>query len=96
MGLLPDNDNYLVTAIDFKDGNIYITLANGVIIGNPLHWFEWLEKAAPEQRANAEFAVLDVYFPDLDDGLDVESMLKGESITWAKIRKAEAEKQAGD
>jgi hypothetical protein len=91
MGLLPDNESYLVTAVDFKDGNVYVTLANGVVIGNPLKWFTWLEAATPEQRANVEFAVLDVYFPDLDDGLDVDSMLKGESITWAKIRKAEAE-----
>ena len=91
MGLLSDNASYLVTAIDFENSNIYVTLANGVMIGNPLKWFTWLEAATPEQRTHVEFAILDVYFPDLDDGLDVESMLKGESVTWAKIRKAEAE-----
>jgi hypothetical protein len=37
----------------------------------------WLEAAAPEQRANVEMYELSVYFPDLDDGLDVEEMMKG-------------------
>ena len=65
MGLLPDSERYLVTAVDFKDGNIYVSLANGVMIGNPLKWFRWLEAATPQQRAHVEFAILDVYFPDL-------------------------------
>jgi hypothetical protein len=93
--VFPDDDSSNVIAVDFKDGNVYLTLANGVIVGNPLHWFEWLKNATPEQRANIEMASCAVYFPDLDEGLDAEEMLKGKSITWAKIRKAEAE-AAGD
>jgi len=83
--VFPDDERSQVTAVDFKDGNVYVTLASGVMVGNPLHWFKWLEDATPDQRANTEFYFASVYFPDLDDGLDVESMLKGEAVTWDKL-----------
>ena len=66
-----------VSAVEFKDEMVYLHLADGRIIGNPLEWHPWLAGATPEQRANIELFELSVYFPDLDDGLDVEEMMKG-------------------
>jgi hypothetical protein len=42
-----------------------------------MEWHPWLEAASLEQRANVEMYQLSVYFPDLDDGLDVDEMMKG-------------------
>lgn len=66
-----------VTAIKFTEEVVYLRLADGRVIGNPLDWHAWLQAATPEQRANVEQYDLSVYWPDLDDGLDVEEMMKG-------------------
>jgi hypothetical protein len=47
------------------------------VIGNPLAWHPWLAAAAPEQRANVELNPFDVWWTDLDEGLDIEGMLRG-------------------
>lgn len=66
-----------VVRVEFKDDRVYLQLADGRVIGNPLDWHPWLAAATPEQRAHVEMYELSVYFPDLDDGLDVEEMMKG-------------------
>ncbi len=71
------NSNDQVIAVDFQNEIVYLRLADGRVIGNPLDWHPWLAQATPEQRANVEMYELSVYFPDLDDGLDVEEMMKG-------------------
>jgi hypothetical protein len=70
------NQNF-VTSILFKDDMVYLLLADGRTIGNPIHWHPWLLNATPDQRANVEFYELSAYWPDLDDGLDVDEMMKG-------------------
>ena len=66
-----------VVAIEFQDDMVHLRLADGRSVGNPLKWHPWLENANPEQRASAEMYIMSVYWPDLDDGLDVEEMMKG-------------------
>jgi hypothetical protein len=67
----------LVTKVEVVLDSVYLHLADGRVIGNPLAWHPWLMKATPEQRAEVELYELSVYFPQLDDGLDVDSMVKG-------------------
>jgi hypothetical protein len=74
--MTPNNPDQ-VTAIEFRDESVYLHLADGRVVGNPLLWHPWLLDATPEQRAHAEMYELSVYWPDLDDGLDVEEMMKG-------------------
>lgn len=69
--------NDQVIAVDFADETVYLRLMDGRIIGNPLAWHPWLADATPEQRANVEMYELSAYWPDLDDGLDIEEMMKG-------------------
>lgn len=69
--------NDQVAAVEFQDETVYLRLADGRVIGNPLAWHPWLAAATAEQRANFELYELSVYFPDLDEGLDVEEMMKG-------------------
>ncbi len=70
-------NNDQVVAVEYRDNMVYLRLADGRVIGNPLEWHPWLAAATPDQRAKVEMYVLSVYFPDLDDGLDVQEMLKG-------------------
>jgi len=67
----------LVTAVEVENGMVFLRLADGRKVGNPLEWHSWLAEATPIQIANVELYELSVYFPDLDDGLDVAEMMKG-------------------
>lgn len=64
-------------AVEIENGKVYVTLADGRVIGNPLEWHPWLLKATPEQRANVKLYHLSVFWPDLDEGLDIEGMMRG-------------------
>lgn len=66
-----------VVRVEFTATHVALHLADGRIIANPLTWHPWLAAADPQQRANVEQYALSVYFPDLDDGLDVAEMVKG-------------------
>jgi hypothetical protein len=77
-----------VTALEFREDSVYLHLADGRVIGNPLAWHPWLLDATPEQRANVEMYELSVYWPDLDEGLDVEEMMKGMPPHMARKMKA--------
>ena len=59
------------------DSKVWVTLADGRTIANPLDWHPWLADATPEQQANAVLNVFSVDWPDLDEGLDIEGMLRG-------------------
>ncbi len=60
-----------------RDGKVWVTLADGRVIANPVDWHPWLAKATPEQQAHIELGVFSVDWPDLDEGLDIEGMLHG-------------------
>ncbi len=78
---------YLPVAVDFDEKMIWVTLADGRVIGNPLSWHPWLANATPEQRANMILRVYSVDWPDLDEGLDIEGMLRG--IPSVSVRQTE-------
>ena len=64
-------------AVTFREGKVWVTLADGRDISNPLEWHLWLANATPEQRQNVELDAFSAYWPDLDEGLDIEGMLRG-------------------
>lgn len=69
--------NDQVIAVEYADDMVYLKLADGRVIGNPLGWHPWLQAATEAQRSDIEFYELSVYWPSLDDGLDIEEMMKG-------------------
>ncbi len=71
------NSNDQVIAVDFEADKVYLRLADGRVVGNPIDWHPWLANATSDQRTNVERYELSVYWPDLDDGLDVAEMMKG-------------------
>jgi len=64
-------------AVRFDANDVIVTLADGRYIGNPLDWFPWLQHASAEHRENFKLGAFSVYWPDLDEGLDIEGMLRG-------------------
>lgn len=61
-------------AVGYEGRDVVVTLANGEILRNPLDYHPWLANATPEQRRNVVFDPLSVWWPDLDEGLDIEGM----------------------
>jgi len=70
-----DTDRPVAVAVG--EAEVTVTLADGRRIGNPLGWFPWLADATADQRARVELDAFSVYWPELDEGLDVEGMLRG-------------------
>lgn len=64
-------------AVTIRDGKVWVTLADGRDISNPLEWHPWLANATPEQQATVELNAFSVDWPDLDEGLDIQGMLMG-------------------
>lgn len=74
---LADYEKYRPVAVNFRDEMVYVTLGDGRVIGNPLDWYPWLAQAKPEQLINVQMTYYSVYWPDLDEALDIEGMLQG-------------------
>lgn len=62
---------------EIADNDLVVTLSDGRRISTPLDWYDWLREASPEQRANIHVPGDAVEWPDLDQGVDVEWMLRG-------------------
>jgi len=58
-------------------GKLWVTLDDGRVISTPLYWYPWLVEATTEQQNNVEFLPDAVYWPELDEGLEIEGMLRG-------------------
>jgi hypothetical protein len=57
---------------------VYVTLANGIVLSAPLSRFPWLANASAEQRNNYEFDAYLVYWPDLDDAIDIDWLMENQ------------------
>jgi len=70
-------NNSRPVAVHFHDDKLTVVLEDGREISNPLSWFPWLEQATVAQRANYELWQFSIDWIDLDEGLDIEGMLRG-------------------
>ncbi|MCA0458123.1 MAG: DUF2442 domain-containing protein [Chloroflexi bacterium] len=75
--MMTNNNPNQVVAIEFRGDKVFLRLADGREIGNPLNWHLWLAEATLAQREQVELYELSAYWPDLDNGLDAEEMMKG-------------------
>jgi hypothetical protein len=73
-------DKLEAVSVRFDGGRVYITLNDGRDIGLPLDYpdLRWLREATPQQRAHwtIEPGGYAVYWPELDDGIEVEHLLR--------------------
>jgi hypothetical protein len=77
IGKLEEKDQAI--SIEIREGRVWLTLRDGRIVSMSLSFFPWLERAMPDQRANYVFAPFSIYWPDLEDGIDVYAFVTG---TW--------------
>jgi hypothetical protein len=70
------NERYPV-ALSLTDSDIIVTLNDGTKITNPLDWFPWLRDASPEQKQGFRLYHSAIFWESLEDGLDIEGMLRG-------------------
>jgi len=64
------------TAVTFHKDQVQVTLADGRVLSTPLARHPWLAAATPEQRNHYELGYVSIWWPDLDEGLDIEWMLR--------------------
>ncbi len=77
---MSDLKNYLFTrpiTASIRDDKLWVTLEDERIISTPLNWYPWLAEASQTQQQQIEFLPDALYWPDLDEGLEIEGMLRG-------------------
>lgn len=63
--------------VSFTKKHARISLADGRVISLPLKFYPRLKNATDEQRMNYELFGLNIYWDDLDEGIDLTAMLTG-------------------
>ncbi len=72
-----DHDLLEPVAAECSSTDLIVTLSDGVRLVTPLWWYPPLLAATPEQRNRIELSPFGVHWPDLDEDLSIEGMLKG-------------------
>lgn len=63
--------------ITFSVDDIIVTLSDGSKISNPLSWHPWLLTASESERQAYELYSDAILWLNLDEGIDIEGMLRG-------------------
>ena len=79
------NEQVHAESARFTNGKLHVQFNDGREISLRLAevpWLEWLAKATPKQRANwsMEPGGFAIYWPDLDDGIEVCHLLNSHPI----------------
>jgi hypothetical protein len=64
-------------AVAIRGDMLSVTLRDGRIISTPLEWYPRLASASPEQLAHVELGIAGIHWPDLDEDLSIDGMLRG-------------------
>ncbi len=80
-----ETESVQAETVRFTPGKLHVRFNDGREISLPLAevpWLKWLAKATSKQRANwsLEPGGLAIYWPDLDDGIEVCHLLNTQSI----------------
>jgi hypothetical protein len=59
-------------SVAIHSGRVWVTLDDQRVIGLPLDRFPWLANATPDQQRNYQANPISIYWPDLEDGIDME------------------------
>lgn len=89
MGILAPSADERVRDVRIDDETLTVALMDGRTISVPLAWFPRLLDATPAQRANWELAGADygIHWPDLDEDLSTEGLLRGAPAARVPERK---------
>ena len=73
----PPQERERPVAVKIADDLLQVTLQDRRIIATPLDWYPRLVAATPEQLANYELGLTGIYWPELDEDLSIQGMLRG-------------------
>ena len=73
-------------AVNVHDNKLWVELEDERVISTPLHWYPWLEEASLEHQQNIELLPDAIYWTDLDEGLEIEGMLRGIRPSPSRIK----------
>jgi hypothetical protein len=74
----PGGENYerqrmaALVSVTIHSGRVWVTLDDPRVIGLPVDQFPWLANATPEQQRNCQANPVSIYWPDLEEGIDME------------------------
>ncbi len=76
-----------VADVRFGDATMSVDLEDGRTITVPLEWYPRLGRATPEQRSNWQIAGagFGIHWPDIDEDLGVEGLLRGAAAPEASV-----------
>ena len=69
--------NETPVAVRIDAAMLWVTLADHRMIGTPLGWYPFLANASSRQRENIQLKWNAIWWPDLDEGLSIDGMLRG-------------------
>lgn len=89
MGTLTVKTDHRVEAVYFTRDSIVVDLRDGRTISAPLSWYPKLLKATSKQKSNWELCGggYGIHWPDLDEDLSVEGLLRGASAPNSSKKK---------
>lgn len=72
-------------AVEVRNEHIWVTLADGRVIGTPLAWYPMLREATTAQLVKVDLLYDGICWPDLNECLSIEAMLEGKRpIPWTQ------------
>jgi len=79
MGILATNADERVAAVRFTEDELSVTLMDGRTISAPLVWYPRLLRASPAERENWQLSAAGygIHWPDIDEDLSTEGLLRG-------------------
>jgi hypothetical protein len=63
--------------------HVHVRLADGRQVSTPLWWYPRLLQATPAERNTVELMLDGVHWPDVDEDLSIDGMLKGRKAPGA-------------
>lgn len=73
--------------VRFDAGAMWITLADGRVLGVPLAWFPRLLHATPEARAGWVLSPFGIHWEALDEDISVAGLLAGRGDVVGGVRR---------
>ena len=64
--------------VDYSAPNLVIEMASGIVLSFPVNDNPRLAKGSPAQLRNVEVSPLGLHWPDLDEDLSFEGLLRGD------------------
>ena len=92
MNFLASKADERVLGVEFSDDALSVSLRDGRIITVPLVWYPRLLNATPPQRQNWKVAGggYGLYWPDIDEDLSTEGLLRGSPAARASVSNSRA------